>query len=142
METKSTKELLNELKSSKKLDSYLDENKDSLYSLPLNAYLEHLLKEKNISKNEVIKRSCLNQTYGYEIFSGKKNNPSRDKVLMLSVAFPLPLEEVQKLLTIAGVDVLYPRRQRDSVIIFGLENGLSVMTINEKLHDLGESILE
>lgn len=141
MGTKSTKELLNELKASQNLESYLKDNDASFSNVSLSEHLASLLKEKHISKNRVIELSGLNQTYGYEIFSGKKN-PSRDKVLLIGVAFSLTIDEIQRLLTIAGVDVLYPRRQRDSVIGFGLKKGLSPMQINELLYDLGEPLLE
>lgn len=141
METKSTKELLNELKTTPNIDVYLKENDISIINVSLKEHLQNLLKEKHLSKNKVIELSGLNQIYGYQIFSGDRN-PSRDKVILIGTAFSLDVSEMQRLLTIAKVDALYPRRQRDSAIIFGINKSLSVMQINELLFDLGEPILE
>ena len=137
---KNTGELFTELKEDKNLSKYFRQNREE-FILPLNEYLEKLLAEKNLTKKEVIERSGLNREYAYHIFSGKKNNPSRAKILALAVAMGLNLDEVQYLLRYAGHGVLYPRNDWDAVIISAVEQKLSVMQTNELLHDLGETIL-
>ena len=108
--------------------------------MPLDEYLKKLLAEKNLERAEVIESSGLNREYAYHIFSGKKNNPSRPKLLALAVAMKLNLEEVQYLLRYAQQGILYPRNQWDAVIISAVEQKLSVTQTNELLHSLGETI--
>ena len=137
---KSTGELFTELKTEKNLQGWRTNNREE-FILPLNDYLEKLLADKNLTKQEVIEHSGLNREYAYHIFSGKKKNPSRTKLLALAVAIGLNLDEVQYLLRYAGHGVLYPRNSWDAVIISAIEQKLSVMQTNELLHSLGESIL-
>ena len=137
---KSTGELFTELKSEKNLQGWRANN-SSEFVLPLGEYLEKLLADKNLTKQEVIERSGLNREYAYHIFSGKKKNPSRPKILALAIAMGLNLDEIQYLLRYAGHGVLYPRNQWDSVIISAVEQRLSVMQTNELLNQLGETDL-
>ena len=136
---KSTGELFAELKSEKNPADWRNRNQAE-FILPLNEYLEKLLAEKNLSKQEVIIRSGLNREYAYHIFAGIKKNPSRQKLLALAIALELNLDEVQYLLRYARQGVLYPRNQWDAVIISAIEQKLSVMQTNELLHQLGETI--
>ena len=137
---KSTDELFTELKTEKNLEGWRSRNQKEFIE-PLNEYLEKILAEKNLSKHEVIEQSGLNREYAYHIFSGKKNNPSRPKILALAIALGLNLDEVQYLLRYAGQGVLYPRNDWDAVIISAVEQKLSVIQTNELLHDLGETLL-
>ncbi len=52
------------------------------------------------------------------------------------------LEETQRSLTLAGLGQLYPRRHRDSILIFALEHQLSVQQVNELLFEEQEAPLE
>ena len=67
---KTTDELLSELSKSP-LSGFLNENEGELSDGELSKYLSKLLKEKNMSRAEVIRRSGIFDVYGYEIFSGK-----------------------------------------------------------------------
>ena len=137
---KSTAELFTELKEEKNPSGWRSRNREE-FTAPLNEYLQKLLTEKNLDRSEVIERSGLNREYAYHIFSGKKKNPSRPKILALAVALDLNLDEVQYLLRYAQQGVLYPRNQWDAVIISAIEQKLSVMQTNELLHSLGETTL-
>ena len=137
---KTTHELLHELKQRSSLQDFITENHDAFYSLEFKEYLNELLCQKGLSKAEAISRAGLHQTYAYQIFSGKKN-PSRNKVLALCFGMGLTIEETQRTVTLAGVGALYPKVQRDSVILFALEKGFSLITCNELLFDLQEEML-
>ena len=137
---KSTGELFTELKEEKNIGDWRERNREEFIA-PLNEFLEKILREKNLTKQEVIDRSGLNREYVYHIFSGNKKNPSRPTVLALAIAMNLNLDEVQYLLRYARQGVLYPRNQWDSVIISAIEQNLSVWQTNELLHNLGEKIL-
>lgn len=141
MEKKTTQELINEIKSSNSIYTYLDENKAQLFDLDFKSYLNQLLKQKNCPKAYAIKHSGLSETYAYQIFAGKKA-PSRDKVLALCFGMKLTISEAQHLLNKAGVSELYPRDQRDSVVLFALKKELSIIECNELLYELGCNPLE
>ena len=136
---KSTDELFTELKTEKNPGDWRNRNAKE-FVLPLNEYLQKLLAEKNLERSEVIDRSGLNREYAYHIFSGKKNNPSRQKLLALAIAMDLNLDEVQYLLRYAQQGILYPRNSWDAVIISAIEQKLSVSQTNELLNSLGETL--
>lgn len=135
---KSTGELFTELKDKKNLQDWRKDNREE-FILPLNEYLTKLLKEKNLERAAVIEQSGLNREYAYHIFSGKKKNPSRPKILALAFAMGLELDEIQYLLRYAQHGVLYPRNPWDAVIISAIEQKLDVMQTNELLNHLGET---
>ena len=72
-----TSTLLNEIKSSKSLDDvWMNEHEESMIeSMELSEFLEEMLIRHDTKKNEVIKRSSLDQTYAYQIFQGLKKKP-------------------------------------------------------------------
>ena len=108
MNKKDTDSLFAELKRDRKIEEFLSKNKDE-FLVPLSEFLERLLKEKNLEKTEVIHASRLDRSYAYQIFSGRKDNPSRPKLLALALAMKLELSDVQYLLRYAGHGILYPR---------------------------------
>lgn len=137
---KDTEELFVELKEERDVKKYLDRNQ-SEFVLPLHEYLESLLVEKNLVKSEVIEQSQLSREYAYHIFSGKRKNPSRPKILALAIAMGLNLDEVQYLLRYAKQSPLYPRNPWDAVIISAIKQKLDVPATNELLDQLGETLL-
>lgn len=51
-------------------------------------------------------------------------------------------EETQHLLLECSVPLLYAKNKRDNVILFALENKLSIIELNELLYELGLDIFE
>ena len=138
---KTTEELLNILNQSKDIKEYLNHQQENFTEGTLSEHLAGLMAEKSVSPGECIRRSGLDRTYCYQIFSGAKK-PSRDKLLALCIALELTAEEVQRLLKSAGYPILYPRVRRDSIILFAIERGYTVMEVNEFLHDMDFALLE
>lgn len=139
---KTTQELMEILKNKKSIGAYFAEEVDELEFASLAEYLELLLSEKEMKKSDVIRRSNLDKNYAYQIFNGNKSHPSRDKMLMLALGMRLQIIETRKLLKIAGACDLYPRNPRDSVILYCLNKGSSLMEVNELLSDYNLDILE
>lgn len=137
---KRTDELFQLLQADLPLETYLEENREELLELTLSEFLHRLLEEYHTAKNEVIRRSGLNQIYGYQIFAGTKS-PSRDKLLALAFGFPLSLQDTQRLLRLAGHSELYPRSRRDSILLFGLKHQLTVPEMDDLLFDQQEATL-
>ena len=140
---KSTQELLDIISKNKNLGEILSssENNSEFIQISLPEYLKKLLSEKNMTKAQVILKGNLNKDYAYQIFSGTKSSPSRDKLLAIAVGRSLPVDETQTMLKIAGLPVLYPRKRRDMIILFAIQNGYDIFDINDCLYDLGEEIL-
>ena len=142
MKKKTTTELLNILANEKNIKNYIKDNKDELEAKALYEELERLLEKYKLTKAEVIKRSNLQSGYGYQIFNGTKENPSRDKLLALCIAMKINFDEVQKVLTLAQCGILYPRNIRDSIIINAVNKGTGLQKLNQLLSDMDMDVLE
>lgn len=139
---KKTDELMEILKNKKSINEYFEQEIDELFFSSLSEYLELLLSEKKLKKSEVINKSNIEKYYAYQIFNGNKENPSRDKMIMLAFGMGLTVEETRKLLKIAKVSDLYVRSPRDSIFIFCLNKGLGIIEVNEYLSDYNLKLLE
>ena len=135
---KDTAQLENELTAAKNVENFLSDNQDNFKNYTLAEYLNKLLQEKNLTKTEIIKRSQLDTTYVYRVFSGVTKKPARTNVIAIALAMELSAKETNYLLYYAGVEKLYVRNEWDSIIFFALENKLSVIETNELLQDSNE----
>ena len=134
-----TEKLLEELLSAPTPESYLDEYKPGRRNL--SEYLQELLEAKHLERSRVVRMANLNETFGYEIFTGKKIHPSRDKVLQIAFAMALTLQETNRALGAAGVSQLYCKDRRDAIIIFCIDRGCSLQKVNEELYRFGEDTI-
>ena len=140
LKNNSTGDLMDALSRSFSIRSYIEKNSDAFISSTVSEVLNVYVLKKGVSKATAIRRAELNERYGYQIFDGNRK-PSRDILLCLSVGLTLTLEETQILLKTACTAPLYPRNKRDSIIMFGLNNCLSLSEINENLYSLNEKTL-
>ena len=141
MPKKTTSHLENELKNSTSLDTFLEKHQDELSDCSLSDQLGKLLRKKGLSKAEVVKECNLNEVYAYQILSGVRR-PSRDKLLCLCFAMKATLAETQSLLKESGFAPLYVRSHRDSIIIFAITHGHTLLQLNTDLYDHGEPVVE
>ena len=100
-------------------------------------YLDQLMKERNISVPALISGACISKTYAYQFINGERL-PGRDIVLRMSFALKLSIDETQRLLTLAGKSVLYPKLRRDAGILFCIRKKMKLDETNSFLDDLGE----
>ena len=100
----------------------------------------HLADSKGLKRSQIFKQAELSENYGYQIFSGIRV-PERNKVIMLAFGMGLNLDETQKLLKCADYQTLYVKLPFDSIIVYGLCKGLSVIEVNELLFEYGLSTL-
>ena len=141
MPKKTTSHLENELKNSTSLDTFLEKHQDELSDCSLSDQLGKLLRKKGLSKAEVVREFNLNEVYAYQILSGVRR-PSRDKLLCLCFAMKATLSETQSLLKESGFAPLYVRSHRDSIIIFAITHGNTLLQLNTDLYDHGEPVIE
>lgn len=127
-----TDDLLKNLENAENIDDYISRNRKNFVDMSISEYLHELLEEKNMKQADVIKRSELQQNYACQIFNGTKN-PSRDKLICIAVGMRLDMEETQRLLKICNRPVLYVKNERDSIIIYAINNEMSIIDTNELL---------
>ena len=137
---KSTEELLNEIKQTKEIEKFIENNSEEFRSEPLHELISDIIDRKGLKKPQVVARSGLNRVYAYQIIQGKRV-PSRDKLLALCFGLQLSLDESNELLKAAGFSQLYVRNKRDSLIIFAINGGKSIFAVNELLFENSFEIL-
>ncbi|MBO5746867.1 MAG: helix-turn-helix transcriptional regulator [Clostridia bacterium] len=133
---KDTSKIVEELGLSADFKRFYNENKEYMVTASLSQMLEELLKTKGLKKSEVIKSAEMSEVYAYQIFSGVRV-PERKKLLSLAVGMGLNLDEVQTLLKCAGYSPLYVKLPFDSIVLYGIVKGLSVVDINGLLFEYG-----
>ena len=143
-----TSKFLSRLLKTERVGDFIKENKNGMEERKLPEYLLDMCETKGLAAHEVIKRAEIERSYGHQIFHGR-HAPSRDKAIQLAFGFGLNLEETQALLRQAKHSALYPKLERDAVIIFCidrqmslletqdmlLENGLETFDFGEKRHE-------
>mgnify|MGYP003592406222 CR=1 FL=1 len=134
MQNKPTGDLLKDLKVSDDPVKFINENKQYMIDSDLGEHLKSMLAEKDMQKSDVLKRAEINEIYGYQLFAGTRK-PSRDKLISLCSGMQLTLDETQQLLKYAGLAPLYPKNERDCIIITGISSNAPVYKINEMLFD-------
>lgn len=130
-----TEEVLQELLDAPSLDEFIDAHEFPAVTLP--EFLERMLEKKGLKRSRAVRMADLNETFGYQIFTGARN-PSRDKVLQIAFAMALSLRETNRALMAAGASSLDPKCRRDAIIIFCIDQGCSLQKVNEELYRLGE----
>lgn len=138
---KTTDELMNFLMSKEDLPQYIEENSNEFLQSSLCQYLNQLQTEHGLKKGDIIADALVERSYGYQIFSGRKETPSRDVLISFALAMKLSLDETQSLLRIAHMAMLYPRVKRDSIILHSIAKHESVIQCNTALESFGEPIL-
>lgn len=134
MSEKLTEELLDELLGSPDVDGFLRDRTEP--AITLASYLQQLLDEKHLKRVQVVRMAGLNETVGYQIFTGARH-PGRDKVLQICFAMALSLREANRALGYADAGRLDCRSRRDAIIIYCLDKGCSLQKVNEELYRFG-----
>ena len=140
LKQKETDKLLKALKTDAELSEIMSKHEDAFLNGVLSEELKRLLEKKQITRRSLIKASLLNEVYFYQILNGRKR-PHRNKLLCITIAMQLTVDETQELLKVTGYAALYPRLPQDYIIIYGIERGMDVTKINELLFEHGFSLL-
>ena len=82
-------------------------------------YLDALLLEKGLKRSVVVREAGINETFGYQIFTGARR-ASRDNLLKLAFAMGCSLRETNRLLQAGGANELYCKNRRDAIVIFAI----------------------
>lgn len=140
---KSTDNLMNTLKrtSPSELKGYLQENfKEGEPSFSV--YLDSLLEQKNLKRQDVLIRANLPQKYGYKLLNGEVHTTNRDKILSICFAMEMSLKQTQRALKLYGMNELYPKIKRDVLLIVALGQKIyDIDKVNEMLIREGDQPL-
>lgn len=140
MDNERTENLLNEIKDSSNVYSYISKHNTDFPNITFVDFINLVIQKKNLKKSQVVKMSGINRTYAYQIMSGKKK-ASRDKIITLAYGLTLSIEETQKLLKLAEFNPLYPKNKRDAIIIFAICNNYNINQTNLLLFENNEEPL-
>lgn len=94
----------------------------------------------NLTDMQLAAAASISKTYIYQLLRGERR-PGRDIVLRLSLVLHLSVDETQKLLTVSGNSVLYPRIRRDAAVIFSLGKKMALAEAEYLLSSLQERTL-
>lgn len=130
---KETGALLEELLKTNELDTYITAEKKEFVTKSPADILNALFAERSAKKGDIIWDTGISPSFIHQIFAGKRT-PSRDKFIAICIAMSVPLEKLQASLKAAGMLPLYAKSERDSVIIFGINQNLNCTDINNLLY--------
>jgi len=101
-------------------------------------YIDGLLAQKHLKRQDVIIRANLSQKYGYKLLSGETHTTNRDKILRICFSMGMTLKETQRALKLYGMNELYPKAKRDVVLIVALgQKVFEIDQVNEMLKKEG-----
>ncbi len=101
-------------------------------------YMDALIEEKGLRRQDILQRANLPQKYGYKLLSGETHTKDRDRLLRIFFAMELSLKQVQRALRLYGMAELYPKIARDVVLIVALQKKVfDVDEVNRMLQTEG-----
>ena len=103
-------------------------------------YINAIISDHGISKNDIVKASEINRTYCYQILNGTRK-PGRDNAIAIALSSQFTLAETITLLELLEIGTLYPKNTRDSIIIYAINRNMSVKETNELLYSKNEKTL-
>lgn len=142
MEEKSTTSLLNILNQTplQDIDAFLADNQ---YENSVNKHFSEYFYKNDIKSSDIVKRcqGYISKSYIYDLINGKKNNPSRDNVILICLAAHMNLKETRRTLELFNHRALYPKDARDAIIAICINNKVyDIANINDRLFEHEEKI--
>ena len=128
--------LRDQIKGAKSFSEFWERHKKQIVHQPLSEYLCILLGEKGLKRSDVVVKTGLDKAYVYQIFAGKKN-PSRDKLLTIAFGLTFSEEETQRMLQLSGHRALWPKDERDALLLFSIQRKMSLEDVHTELERYG-----
>ena len=101
-------------------------------------YMDELIAQKHLKRQDVLLRSNLPYKYGYKLLSGEAHTKNRDKIIRICLAMELTLKQTQRALKLYGMSELYPKNKRDVILIVAVgKKQYDIGLIDEELLRLG-----
>ena len=140
--SKTTYDLTEEIKNAigiEELKNYQKTNNTEMHKDPVQ-YLLDTAALHNIDKSSLIKNSGIERSRASHILSNDRTM-TREVCLAFAIAGKLTLDEANTLLKYASHNQLYARDERDSVLIYSLNKGLSIIDTNSILYEFNLDLL-
>lgn len=102
--------------------------RDHSYDETLHGFLNRLMAEQAISIPELIDASGVSRNYIYNILSGERPNPGRDKVIAICIGLRASFTQINRALELVKHSALYPRDERDARIAIAVNQGVKTVT--------------
>lgn len=90
---------------------------------PFYEYMKAMFLQHGYKIKDVILAADFSYSYGQKLLRQERHTSERDYILRLCLAGGLDLAEVQRALKLYGMSPLYPRIERDAVLISCLYHG-------------------
>lgn len=94
----------------------------------LHGFLNSLMAEQELTIPELIDRSGVSRNYIYNILSGERSKPSRDKVIAICIGLRASFSQINRALELVKYSALYPRDERDARIALAVNQGVKSVT--------------
>lgn len=138
---KNTDDLLKELNNKSEIDNYLQSNTASFINYTISDFWNNACEKSGMSKSNIINKSEFNYSFFYDVINGRKI-PTRDKIIRLTLTMKLDLDDCQQALRLSDKALLYPRIKKDSIIIYAINNSLTISECNNLLKKFNEETLK
>lgn len=126
--------LKNDTNNMQDLDKIIETELPEQDSMAFHKYYTAYLNEHNLERADIQRISRIKKATFYDIVNGKKT-PNRDKVLALAIASGMDLTQVNRCLKLAGKNELYPKNERDFIIIYALNQKCNLEQVEELLFE-------
>ena len=99
-------------------------------------YFVGLCEQKGMKPGNLVGNISLSKAYIYALANGEKI-PSKDAVIKIAIGLKATVTETNRLLKLSSNKELYPRREEDAVVEFGIRNQWEAYQIEELLKKRG-----
>ncbi|MCM1191523.1 MAG: helix-turn-helix transcriptional regulator [Butyrivibrio sp.] len=90
----------------------------------LSNFLSRCMERAGISRSECISALDLDRSYGYQILNGTRI-PTRECLIRMGLLFGLSIEDLQRMLNMAGRHSLYVRDMFDAKVFYAIKHKMS-----------------
>lgn len=143
MKKNDTERLMEDIKQCTDIKQSVEKNQKYFFDEKVfSNYLEKLLKKYGKKMQDLINETDYSKPMLYHIKRNERTGSQRS-ILQIGLAIGVNVDEMQQLLKLSHNQELYPRYQRDYIILCGINTGLNLYQIDEELKKRGiEDVLE
>ena len=143
MQKKYTDQLMEDIKHCTDIEKCVKKNQKYFFDNQVfSQYLDKLLKKYGKKMQDLINETDYSKPMLYHIKKNERAGSQRT-ILQIGIAIGVTVDEMQQLLKLSHNQELYPRYQRDFIILCGIQAGLNLYEIDEELRKQGiEDLLE
>ena len=123
--TRSLSRKLQKIRDDSDGEKFINDHSDSE---TLHGFLNSLVAQQDITIPELIDRSGVSRNYIYNILSGERSNPGRDKVIAICIGLGASFTQINRALELVKYSALYPRDERDARIAIAVNQGVNSVT--------------